>query len=160
MKNVDTLINHLEANARDELAAQEGILKLLHEQERAIVEGKTELVAELAKRLQGESANASRRAGTRQQVLKAIANAWSVPVGAMTLGSIAERAGQRGDRLLHLRTSLREKASEVLRKNRRVAAVARLHHHVVREVIDTILTDESGSSVQENPAGALIDAEA
>lgn len=160
MKNTDTLLNHLEANLRDELAAQQSFMDLLEKQERAIVDGKTETVASISEELQAVSSNAARRAGTRQQILKAISTTWSVPISAMTLGSIAERAGVRGSRLTQLRGELRDKASQVIRKNRRVAAVARLHHQVVREVIDTIFTEESGSPMQDEAAGNLIDAEA
>lgn len=160
MSNVDTLINHLEANARDELAAQERFLELLDRQERAIVKACTADVARHGEELETESANASRRAGSRQRILKAISTTWNVPVSAMTLGSIAERAGARGRTLAELRKELRLKASEVIRKNRRVASVARMHQQVMREVIDMVFADENGGPLSENVPGNLIDAEA
>lgn len=160
MSNVDTLMNHLEANAREELAAQDSFLALLDEQEQAIIAGGAEGVQRVAKSIDTEAAGAARRAATRNRLVKGIAAAWQVPVSAMTFGSIAERAGARGERLTSLRNDLRDKANEVALKNRRLASVARLHHHVIREVINTIFRDEQGGFLDEEAAGTLIDAEA
>ncbi len=160
MKNTDALLNHLEANAREELAAQERFLALLDEQEQAIIAGSSAAVADVTKRLEKESPSAARRSTTRARLVKAIAEAWQVPIGAMTLGSIAERAGRHGERLSVLRDELRNKANEVGRKNRRVASVARLHHQVIREVINTIFRDDEGGYLDGEAAGTLIDAEA
>ena len=160
MSNVDTLINHLEANARDELAAQERFLVLLDGQEQAIVKANTEDATRFGTELENEASGASRRAVSRQRILKAISSVWNVPVSAMTLGSIAERAGNRGQRLAEIRKELRLKASEVIRKNRRVASVARMHQQVMREVIDMVFADENGGPLSENVPGNLIDAEA
>ncbi len=160
MSHANTLINHLEANAREELAAQDRFMTLLDEQERAIVSGRAEGVVQSSKSIEAESAQAARRAASRQQILKGISNAWQVPVTAMTLGSIAERAGAHGQRLADLRSELRSKTSDVIRKNRQVSAVARLHHHVIREVIGTIFSDDGSGFLDENASGNLIDAEA
>lgn len=160
MNNVDTLINHLEANIREELAAQDRLLMLLEEQEQAIIAGLSEGVSIASKALDSESAGAARRTVSRKRLVKGISEAWHVPSGAMTLGSIAERAGERGKRLSELRSDLREKANEVARKNRRVASVARLHHQVIREVINTIFRDDEGGYLDGEAAGTLIDAEA
>jgi len=160
MSNVETLMNHLEANAREELAAQDRFLAILDDQEQAILAGRSEGVLTASKSIETESAGSARRAASRKRLLKGISEAWRVPVDAMTLGSIAERAGARGAPLVDLRRDLRNKANEVALKNKRVASVARLHHHVIREVINTIFRDEEGGYLEGDAAGALIDAEA
>ena len=160
MSDVRSLVNHLEINTRDELAAQERMLDLLDEQERAIVAGRAEGLLETTRRIEEESNDSVRRAVSRNQILKNMAVSWKVPVEAMTLGSVAERAGDQGAKLSELRSALRKKTSEVIRKNRKIASVANMHRKVVREVIDTILFEGGEKPGDSDTAGSLLDAEA
>ena len=161
MSKVASLINRLEANARDELAGQDRMLRLLEEQERAIVSGKSKAVIESTEAIETETQSGARRASARAKILRSLAAEWRIPADAMTMASIVERAGGQADRLIELRTALRTRAAQVLKKNRKLAALANMHRKVMQEVIDAVLASElDGEEVAVGTSGTLIDAEA
>ena len=161
MSEVASLINRLEANTREELAGQERMLRLLEEQERAIVSGKSKAVIEATDAIESETQSGAKRSSARTKILQSLAGVWRIPVDAMTMSSIVERADGRADRLIELRMTLRTRAAQVLKKNRKLAALANMHRKVMQEVIDAVLASElDGEEVAVGSSGTLIDAEA
>jgi len=168
--DVRSLLNRLEAWARDELAACERTHELLTAQERAIVAGRPEQLERATRELEAAILREPERGRRRDAVVAGLAAAWGVPARAMTLGSIAERAaanGGDGRRLARLRDELRAATGRVLRQNRRVAALGTAHRRLVQDVIQTLFRVDpraaSGSPSGASPlaaSGTLLDAEA
>jgi hypothetical protein len=79
---------------------------------------------------------------------------WNIAPVALTLGSIAERAGPSGGRIEELRDRLRLLGTEALRRNRRVARLVHVHQSIVQETLTALV----GSRDSLAETGALFDA--
>jgi hypothetical protein len=167
--DVRSLLNRLEAWARDELAACERTNELLTAQERAIVANRPQELERATRELEAAILREPERGRRRNAVIAGLAAAWGVPARAMTLGSIAERvAASGGDagRLARLRDELRAATGRVLRQNRRVAALGAAHRRLVQDVIQTLFRGDAGTASGASPgsplsvSGTLLDAEA
>lgn len=163
--DVRSLLNRLEAWARDEIAACERSHELLVAQERAIVAGRPADLERATRELEAALLREPERGRRRDAIIAALAAAWGVPARAMTLGSIAERAnaggasGSDGRRLSRLRDELRAATGRVLRQNRRVAALSAAHRRLVQDVIQTLFRSDPRATPFAT-AGTLVDAEA
>jgi len=78
--------------------------------------------------------------------------------GALTLTSIAERAGDAGRRIPQLRDELATASERITRKNRRVSALLNAHQKVITELLQALVAIQGGRA--ESTTGALVDAEA
>lgn len=157
--NQRTLTNRLEACVQEELQARERTLVLLGRQERAILENRSTDLAAATTALERELLAGVERSARRDQVLRSLGTLWGVPVSAMTLSSIAERLGQDGSGLRRLRDALRERTAEVVRRNRRIAALTRVHRRLVQDVLGLLFLEEAQAAPLKS-AGTLVDAEA
>jgi hypothetical protein len=153
MRTVRALLNVLEHDAREETVAQKRRLALVERQEQAIRLNKpAELdaaVAEIERQLEAQGPRDLRRL----QALVELSKHWGCDARAMTLGSVAERAGTDGAKLGVLRGELREATSAVLRENRRLSALVRMHRQIVEDVLAGVV---AGAGTD----GRLVDAEA
>jgi hypothetical protein len=128
-------------------------------QERAIVAHRPAELERATRGLEAGLLGEAERGKRRASVIALLAAAWGVPARAMTLGSIAERAGDDGRRLVRLRDELRAATGRVLRQNRRVAALTASHRRLVQDVIRAIFrADPRATPLQAS--GTLLDAEA
>lgn len=145
----------LEAYLQEEKGAQGRLLALLEAQEKAVVEGDTSALEITGAELEQELAGEPRRERRRREILNEIGRALGVPVGILTVRSLAERLGPDGERLMRLRDELREALVAVRRKSGRVAAIARGQRDIVRDVMCLLFgePDEAGR-------GALVNTEA
>lgn len=165
-----SIIIRLEAWLQEELAGQERLEALLSRQEAAIRSSDDEALAEAGKAVDAELAGQPRRTTKRSLLLAELANALGVAPSSLTLSDIADRADAAGidtTRLRRMREKVRDKTAAVLKRGRRVAALARYHQSLLSELMG-ILFDPDGSA---GPGGArgsgsigerphLIDAEA
>ena len=158
MRDPRAIAMHLCAWAREELEAQQATLDVLERQEQAVRERDLDGVEMTSIAFERLTARAQSRTKRRGQLLRLLADVWQVPVGALTLGSVAERLGPNGQELAGLRQELRDGAAEVLRRNRQVGALVATFRRVAGEVVELLLTDEDGTSL--TTGGALVDAEA
>ncbi len=162
--NLESIIIRLEAWLQEELAGQERLDTLLSQQEAAIRRSDDAALAEAGKAVDAELAGQPRRAAKRSLLLAELANTLGVAPTALTLTDIADRADTYGvdtTRLRRLRETARDKTAAVLKRGRRVAALARYHQSLLSELMG-ILFDPTGSA---GPGGTgerphLIDAEA
>jgi hypothetical protein len=149
--------NRLEANLREELAAQVELLELLRRQEAAVVARTPDDLVEVTSHIESELSAAAARRLRREPILRKVAELVQAAPSALTLRSIAERLGDEGVRLRGLREELREATSRVVRQNRRVAAVLGLHRRLNQEVLELVLAEEDSNPFERT--GALVDAE-
>lgn len=156
-QNATSLLNRLAANLREEEAGQVALLGDLQAQREAIDSGRGDRLEAVTETIQSSSSAASRRAMQRSRILKSLSQVWHVPADALTLRSIAERAGGNGRQLLGLRDTLKEQAAQVQKECRQVMALARIHRGVVQDVLGALLGEED---LQTGSPGALLDAEA
>jgi chromosome segregation ATPase len=156
--SVQTHLRHAEAWAQAELGAQKRLLALLGEQERATLENDTTALQESTEQLDRELAGEPARARLRRQLAEGLGAEWGVDARALTIRSIAERAGDAGERLRALRDELREVAGEVSAAGRRLAALARLHRGVYADLIGVLAGPGSDGTGSEE--GLLVRAEA
>ncbi|MEW6073608.1 MAG: hypothetical protein AB1726_13575 [Planctomycetota bacterium] len=165
--NLQALLNKTECWAQQELAAQQRMLELLGRQEAAIAAGSAaEIVAS------GEAIQAHLRAGParenhRQELVRRFAQAWGVAPGTLTLQGIAERAeaaGLAAGRLRRAREELRDAGASVLRRGRRIAAMARFHQGLLSELLGVFLSAGGAGAAQigsrAEAGGVLVDQEA
>ncbi len=149
--------NRLEALLREDLASQRSMLALLRRQEAAVVARTPEDLVAVTSEIEVEVSSSAARRMRREPVVRRIAELLRVAPSALSLGSLAERLGADGARLLTLRDELREATTRVVRQNRRVAALVGLHRRINQEVLELVLADEDSNPMQR--AGALVDAE-
>lgn len=157
--NLRTLTNKLQACIQEELQARERTLELLTRQERAILDNRSEDLAQATSKLERELVGGVERGARRDEIFRALARLWSVPVNAMTLSSIIERLGSGAGGLSRLRDELRDQTARVVRANRRIAALTRLHRRLVQDVLGALFQEEVDAMPLAG-AGTLIDAEA
>lgn len=153
MRSVRALLNVLEHDAREETVAQKRRLALVESQIAAIRANKPAELEAGVEGIERELEAQGPRDLRRLQALVELSRHWSCDARALTLGSVAERAGDDGRKLDALRGELREAAAAVLRENRRLAALARMHHQIVEDVLAAVVAGVGKD-------GRLVDAQA
>ena len=145
------------AAVREETAAHGRIVELLARQEEHVTRPGTEEFRSATEALEAELARVPHRAKKRRQIMKDLAGAFGVSSKAMTLGSAAERLGERGAPLAAARDELQAVALETRRRTLRVSALVRMHREVTRDLLQVVLGGDDNHDVTEG--GTLIDAE-
>lgn len=146
--------NALEAWLVEEVAGKERLVRELERQETALVRGTAEEIMSATKAIENEITQEIERSRRREVIFARLGAHWNIAPGALTLGSIAERAGQSGGRIEELRDQLRLLATEAVRRNRRVARLVHVHQSIVQETLTALV----GSSDSFHEPGALFDA--
>jgi hypothetical protein len=150
-------IHQLEASAREELGAQGRLLGLLEAEERALVAGDAPSLLETLAEIDQEVALASGRAARRRELFEQVAQSQGAVAGALSFGSLCERAGEDGPRLRAAREELARLARAVDARMRRLSILARAQESILGEVI-ALLAGRGGRALDER--GALLDAKA
>lgn len=158
MNQVMTLLRQLEAHVQEEIGAQSRVLAALEAQGEALRSHESARIVAATSTLDAEIMAQARRTERRNELLSALAAAWSLPTGTLTLGSIVQRVGDEGRRLARQREELAATVGNVARQSRRNGLVARLHQRVTSEVLQAVLV-ESGDDAVLAEGGALVDAE-
>lgn len=149
-----TLLRQLESYAQEELGAQIRALELLEAQERALIDGDASRIESATRALERDLQSVPARARRRDDALAQLARLWELAPKTLTLASVAERAGDEGERLRRQRAELRDVLAKVARLTRRNTLRARVHERLNADVLQTVLAVDPGSTL-----GALIDAE-
>jgi hypothetical protein len=147
-------MNALEAWLVEEVAGKERLVNELEKQERALVRGTAAEITAATLSIENEITQQIDRSRRREVIFARLGAHWNVAPGALTLGSIAERAGQSGARIEELRDRLSIQCSEALRRNRRVARLVQVHQSIVQETLTALV----GSPDALTETGALFDA--
>ena len=158
MNQVMTLLRQLEAHVQEEIGAQSRVLAALEAQGEALRSHESARIVAATSTLDAEIMAQARRTERRNELLSALAAAWSLPTGTLTIGSIVQRVGDEGRRLARQREELAATVGNVARQSRRNGLVARLHQRVTSEVLQAVLV-ESGDNAVLAEGGALVDAE-
>jgi hypothetical protein len=158
MNQVMTLLRQLEAHVQEEIGAQSRVFAALEAQGEALRSHESARIVAATSTLDAEIMAQARRTERRNELLSALAAAWSLPTGTLTLGSIVQRVGDEGRRLARQREELAATVGNVARQSRRNGLVARLHQRVTSEVLQAVLV-ESGDNAVLAEGGALVDAE-
>jgi hypothetical protein len=161
------LIIKTESWTQQELQAQARMLELLDAQERAIAEGSTKGISLYGEKIQAHLRSGPIRERRRMELMHRFAATWGIAAGTLSLGSIAERARAEGVatvRMERLREDLRRTTAQVLRKGRRLAAMARYHQGLLGEIMEVLLTGQghpasTGITASEE-GGVLVNREA
>ncbi|MCB9916268.1 MAG: flagellar export chaperone FlgN [Planctomycetes bacterium] len=156
--NAQSVLNHLAANVREELAAKRAALALIEAQEGAVARCDMDAFEAGLERMRVHLEGDRRREQKRQRLIEQLAAAWQVAPGTLTLGSIAIRFGAQGDELRGLRGELRQVVADVARRNRRLSALLGMHRRLNRDVLKVVLGAEGGA--EPTQAGSLVDARA
>ncbi|MCE9593700.1 MAG: flagellar export chaperone FlgN [Planctomycetes bacterium] len=158
MKELRTQLRRLEAHLQEELAAQERTLELLAAEEAALLGRDPALVQERTTELERELQTGVDRSRRRTEIVVALGELWNVPPAALTLSSIARRAGPEGERVLRMRTELRERTAQAVKRARRVGLLARTHQRFFSDVLQALFGESGVGAVFTG--GRLVDAEA
>jgi len=158
MISVQSLVNSLEAWVQEELLARRKFLTLLDEQETAVKKANGGALERSIAAIESELEAQVRRDEKRAKLFDALGAHWGVAGGALTLTSIAERAGDAGRRIPQLRDELATASERITRKNRRVSALLNAHQKVITELLQALVAIQGGRA--ESTTGALVDAEA
>ena len=154
-------LNRIEALVREELDSQRQLLELLDVQQKAVVARTSDALEVCTQRVEELLASSAARRQRRETLVRRMAQTLGLAPSALTLGSLAERAGQDGERLGALRQELRSVVAEVVRANRRLSAAVAVHRKINSQVIELTLGDDEAIRSGAAPlgAGSLIDAE-
>jgi hypothetical protein len=158
VKDATTTLRQLEAYVQEEIGAQGRLLAALEAQDAALRSHEPERIAHATGALDAELEAQGNRAHKRRQLLESLASIWGVAASSLTLTSIAERAGDDGERLARQRHELERVTRRVQRLARRNTTIARFHQRLTADVLQALLVQDEG--VQVSDGGALVDAEA
>lgn len=147
-------VNALEAWLVEEVAGKERLVRELERQEQALVRGTAEEVTNVTRVIETEITQEIERSRRREVIFARLGVHWNIAPAALTLGSIAERAGESGSRIEVLRNRLRGLTAESLRLNRRVARLVNVHQGIVQETLTALI----GSSGALAETGVFFDA--
>jgi hypothetical protein len=156
--NTKSLANMLEVNVREELASKEQALALIESQERAVAKSDVDAFVAAHEQLKKLVETDARRASKREVLLRQLADIWQVAADAQTLGSVAARLGDDGQRLAALRAELRSSVASVIKRNRRLSALLGMHRRLNRDILQVVLGAERGA--EPTSAGTLVNAQA
>lgn len=158
MNDLNTNLRQLEACVQEEHGAQARVLERLKLQATALQGGDQDEIATATRALEGELVGLAARAERRNALMRRLAGLWGVSARALTLSSIAERAGAEGARLVRMRAGLRRVTADVARQSRRNAQTAKLHQRTWNRLFEDVLDELVGSDASAR--GRLVDAEA
>lgn len=158
MKDLNTLRTEIEACIEREIEAQRSVLALIEVQERALQTGGPDEIASATAAIEAELRAGAVRGGDRMRILAGLGGHWHVAPSSLTLSSIAERLGAACGRLPELRVELRTTMAEVVRRCRRMGALARANGKIVNEAIERVFGDASDERV--SGGGKLVNTEA
>lgn len=150
---LQSLVNALQAWAQEELAGQRRILELVARQEQALCANDTHALLEATQALEPELKTQSERAERRRRLFAKLAAHWHVDAEALSIGSILERCGGHAG-LAHLREELRRSSSELVRRNRRFAALAGAQRRLIEELVAGLLQQDDPRALHEG--GTLV----
>jgi len=142
----------LDAWIQEETEAKKRLLGVLDRQHDAIAANDTAGIIDTGLALEEELSSNPRREKRRRELASELGRTWGVAGSTLTLGSILERAqgdGIETDKLARSRAELRDAASRVLRRGRRIAALAKYHQGFLEELLSA-LTD--GTAREGSPA--------
>ena len=95
MNQVMTLLRQLEAHVQEEIGAQSRVLAALEAQGEALRSHESARIVAATSTLDAEIMAQARRTERRNELLSALAAAWSLPTGTLTLGSIVQASATR-----------------------------------------------------------------
>ncbi|MFT7669343.1 MAG: hypothetical protein ACI8X5_002043 [Planctomycetota bacterium] len=156
--NLQSTVNHFENYLRVEIESKRCALLCIETQERAIEARDADAFQESVSAAQELCVSDERNAVRRKKLMSEMANHWGIPVATMTLGGIARRLGAQGKGVELLRLKLRTAVAEVVKRNRRLAALIGMHRRINADVMQIVLGCDSHEAV--NNGGSLINAEA
>lgn len=152
--NVAPVLNALEIVLSEELEGKKLLVRELERQERAMVACVPDEVDAATRGVETQVMAEADRARRRDALLARLAVGWGVSVKALTLSSVAERAGDAGARIEELRRELKPIAQDVLRRNRRVARLVGVHQEIAEQTMAAVLGTQRG----KEETGVLFDA--
>ncbi len=156
--NVQSTINHLEASLREELGVQADSLAWVSSMEESLQQNDSQSFEEKTQRGSDLCRKASRCAARRVELLAELARSWGVAPGTLTLGSVVRRLPGTGEQLNLLRKELRLAVADVMKRQRRLTALIRMHARINEGVMQVIVGCESPEEI--NRGGSLVNAEA
>lgn len=154
---LQSLLNSLQAWAQEELAGQRRMLALIERQVDGLVRNAPAELLAATQALEPELAQQAERVDKRRRIFQNLAAHWKVQADALSLGSILERCGGH-EPLARLRTELRRSTAELVRRNRRFAALAAAQGRMLEELVAALLQHEDPRLLERG--GSLVDAEA
>ena len=158
MNNLAKLLKHLEAYVQEEIGAQARTVTLLDAQEDAVRASDHVALRRANQALDAELGTVGERARRRGLLLEGFGKLWKLDPSTLTLSSLIERIGPSAERLQRQRSELRELTARSARRARKIGSVARAHHRVTTEILEAVLEDAEGASIEDG--GALVNAEA
>ncbi len=157
MSNITTGLRQLEAYLQEELGAQGRLIRLLEDQERALLSHSRPAIESASHALQAQFSASATRSRRREEIIAQLAQTWGVAPQTLTLASISERAGDEGLRLARQRSDLQRATRTAQRLAQRTAAAARLHSRISSDVVRACLGVDASAPKLE--AGSVVDAE-
>lgn len=158
MMELKSQLLHLEAWARDEIAAQRRLGDQIAMQEAALRAGDLAAFEAATILVQNEAETGAERHARRDRLVAALARHFGVSTRHVTLASVIERAGPDAGNLPELRRELRTVAQDVARDSRRLRRVMVALREVNRELLGSLL-GAPGTHALDNE-GSLVNAEA
>ena len=150
------LLPRFEAWAQEEIGAQQALGAALEGHARVLARGRPQEVEASLAELDAADPRGSERRAELDRLLGEFARRAGVAVETLTLGSVAERFGQRGARLTRLRAELRDITTVVRDRSRTMTLVARQQRALVVQVLEAVL----GREALEGNRGAVVDGRA
>jgi len=157
MKNQQSLLNALEGWAQEELAGQRRMIATLQRQEDALVANRSGELLSACQEMDTELQGQSERNRRRERLFRDFGELFSVDAKALSMSSILERCSHPA-RLIALREELRRSTAQIVRRNRRFAALAGAQRKLIDELVAELLQQEDPK--QLNQGGSLINAKA
>lgn len=156
--NLQSTINHLENCIVQEIQANRDAIKWIDSMEAVIAANKSSEFVELSRAGAQICRTGDKNSRRRQSYIVSLAKTWGLAADTLTLGSVARRLGAPGARLNELRSELRQVLGDLVRRQRRLAALIGMHRRINADVMQLILGCESHEQV--NQGGSLVNAEA
>jgi len=150
------LLPRFEAWAQEEIGAQQALRTALEGHSRVLARGRPEEVEASLVELDAADPRGSERRVELEKLLCDFARRTGVAAETLTLGSVAQRFGERGARLARLRAELRDLATIVRDRTRTMTLVARQQRALVVQVLEAVL----GRDALEGNRGAVVDGKA
>jgi hypothetical protein len=159
VNTLQALLHQLEAYAQEELDLQNRLIAALDTQRDALFNGHLESMRANVELVDEQLRNTSRRLQRRQHLLTQFGAQFDVAPSTLTLSSICERLGARGERLGRLAAELRVATQTVARTTRRLSALARMHVRLNSELLESVLAQQGVDLRGHDRSGALLNAE-
>lgn len=156
---LQSLVLKLESWVQEEIGAQRRMVDLLAKQEAEIMACRPEEVSACGKAIEGELSTVPGRERRRREVVEALARAWGLGSGVLTVSSVCVRLDEAGidaTRLRRMRDDLRDATAKALRLGRRISVLARYHGELFQEVVGVLVGNPAGSQGEQH-RGALLD---